>query len=245
MKSYKSIRQKFTISVLVTALSAATVAHAQESANAELDACVKDEQIALTAKGAGLGAVAGLGSALFSSNKEDALKKAAIGAAVGGAAGFATAYFTAIDTCFKKNPSWIPESKIERTQEYAQVKKATKYKPSEGIKAQATKLEMPGSAKAGSMLDVASTFYVLTPNGAETDVTIERKLFSIVDGKETPVTFNGKTSEQRTLQPGEHKDMAHLPIPAKAQAGTQYRVEFSVSAGGKPASTVQAKVTVE
>ena len=44
---------------------------------------------------------------------------AAIGAVVGGAAGFATAYFTAIDTCYKQNPAWIPESKIERTKAYA------------------------------------------------------------------------------------------------------------------------------
>ena len=85
----------------------------------------------------------------------------------------------------------------------------------------------------------------MTPDGAETEVTIERKLFSIVDGNETEVTFNGKTTEQRTMQPGGHSDTARLPIPAKAQAGTKYRVEFSISAGGKPASTVQATVTVE
>lgn len=237
--------QKITVSALLIALCVALPVQAQESANAELDACVKEEQIALTVKGAGIGAVAGLGAALFSNKKDDALKKAAIGAAVGGAAGFAKAYFTAIDTCFKKNPNWIPESKIERTQDYAEVKKATNYQPSQGIKAEATKLEMPSKAKAGTTLDATSLFYVLTPDGAETEVMIERKLFTIVDGKETQITFNGKTSEQRTLQPGGHKDTARLPIPAKALAGTQYRVEFSISAGGKPASTVQAIVTVE
>ena len=162
---------------LLAALSVTTAVQAQESANAELDACVRDEQIALTAKGAGLGALAGLSATLFSGNKDDALKKAAIGAAVGGAAGFATAYFTAIDTCFKKNPSWIPESKIERTQDYAEAKKAANYKPSQGIKVQAVKLVMPSKAKAGSTLDATSRFYVLTPDGAETEVTIERKLF--------------------------------------------------------------------
>lgn len=245
MKNFKFIKQKISISVITTVLGVANVAHAQESANPKLDACVKDEQIALTAKGAGLGAMAGLGASLFSSNKEDALKKAAIGAAVGGVAGFATAYFTAVDNCFKKDPSLIPESKIELTQDYAQIKKAAKYKPSQGIRAEATKLEMPGSVKAGTMLDVVSFFQVLTPDGAETQVMIERKLFAIVEGKETQVTFSGKTSEQRTLPAGGHKDISHLPIPAKAQAGTQYRVEFSISADGKPASTVQGTVTVE
>lgn len=236
--------KKFTF-VFLAFLSATTAVQAQESANAELDACVRDEQITLTAKGAGLGALAGLSAGLFSGNKDNTVKKAAIGAAVGGAAGFATAYFTAIDTCFKKNPSWIPESKIERTQDYTEAKNAANYKPSQGIKVEAIKLVMPSTAKAGATLDAASSFYVLTPDGAETEVTIERKLFSIVDGNETQVTFNGKTTEQSIMQPGRHSDIARLPIPAKAQAGTKYRIEFSVSAGGKPPSTVQATVTVE
>lgn len=245
MKNIKinKFRQVFT-GVAVVLMCVSTVVHAQESANADLDVCVKEQQIALTAKGAATGAALGLGAALFSQNKDNALKKAAIGAAVGGAAGFATAYFTAIDTCYKKNPSWIPESKIERTKNYAQVKKDTKYKPSEGIKAQTTKLAMPATIKAGEALDILSTFIALTPNGAETPVTIERKLFAIVDGKEQPLTFTGKGSEERTVEPGEHQDKANLPIPSDAKAGTQYRFEFSVSAGGKPASSATSTVTV-
>ena len=219
-------------------------AKAQESANADLDACVKEEQIALTVKGAGAGALAGLGAALFSGNKNDALKKAAIGAAVGGAAGFATAYFTSVDTCYKKNPSWIPETRIERSKGYEQVKLETNYKPSEGIKAQATRVEMPITGKAGSTLNVVSSFIVLTPDGAETRVTLERKLFAIVDGKETAVPFLGKTSEERTVEPGENKDSVGLRIPPEAKPGTKYRFEFSVSAGGLPASVTET-VTVE
>lgn len=237
--------RRFSTGTLFGLLCLSFAAHAQESANTDLDACVKQEQIALTAKGAGAGAIAGLGAALFSKNGNDALKNAAIGAVVGGAAGFATAYFTAIDTCYKKNPSWIPESKIERTKAYAQVKKETKYKPSEGIKAQATKIAMPAVIKAGEALNIASTFIVLTPNGAETPVTLERKLFAIVDGKETPLTFTGKTNEERTVEPGEHRDNARLPIPPDAKAGTQYRYEFGVLAGGKSVSSVSSTVTVQ
>lgn len=237
--------RKLAASTVAALMCLSTVAHAQESANNDLDACVKEQQIALTAKGAGAGAIAGLGTALFSKNKNDALKNAAIGAVVGGAAGFATAYFTAIDTCYKKNPNWIPESKIERTKAYAQVKKEAKYKQSEGIKTQATKIAMPTTIKAGEALDIASTFIVLTPNGAETPVTLERKLFAIVEGKETPLTFTGKTNEERTLEPGEHKDTAHLPIPPDAKTGTQYRYEFGVIAGGKPVSSVTSTVTVQ
>ncbi|TYC62190.1 hypothetical protein ETQ85_01155 [Zoogloea oleivorans] len=237
--------QKIAAKAIAALLCLSTAAHAQESANTELDACVKEEQIMLTAKGAGAGVLAGLGAALFSNNKKDALKNAAIGAVVGGAAGFATAYFTAVDTCFKKNPAWIPESKIERTKAYAQVKKDTKYKPTEGIKAQATKIEMPTTIKAGVPMDIVSTFIVLTPNGAETPIVIERKLFAIVEGKETALTFTGRNSEERTVEPGEHQDTARLPIPSDAKADTQYRFEFSVSAGGKPVSTVKETVTVQ
>ena len=236
--------RRFATGLATSLLCLSLAAHAQESANADLDACVKEQQIVLTAKGAGMGALAGLGTALFSNNK-DALKKAAIGAVVGGAAGFATAYFTAIDTCYKKNPSWIPESKIERTKAYAQVKKETRYKPTEGIKAQATWIAMPPTVKAGEALDIASTFIVLTPNGAETPVTLERKLFAIVEGKETPLTFTGKNNEERTVEPGEHQDTAHLPIPPDAKAGTQYRYEFGVIADGKPVSSVSSTVTVQ
>ncbi len=237
--------RQLAASAVASLMCLSLAAHAQESANADLDACVKEQQIALTAKGAGMGAIAGLGTALFSKNKGDALKNAAIGAVVGGAAGFATAYFTAIDACYKQNPAWIPESKIERTKAYAQVKKETKYKASEGIKAQATKIAMPGSVKAGEALDIASTFIVLTPNGAETAVTLERKLFAIVDGKETALTFTGRNSEERTVEPGEHLDTARLPIPSDAKAGTQYRYEFGVIAGGKPVSSVTSTVTVQ
>ena len=63
---------------LLAALSVTTAVQAQESANAELDACVRDEQIALTAKGAGLGALAGLSATLFSGNKDDALLHALV-----------------------------------------------------------------------------------------------------------------------------------------------------------------------
>lgn len=241
----KSIRYSSMAALAALMCLNSAVTHAQESANPELDKCVKDEQMALTAKGAGLGAIAGLGSALLSGNKEDALKKAAAGAVVGGAAGFATAYFTAIDTCFKKNPSWIPESKIERTKDYAKVKKDTKYQPKEGIKAAATKLDMPTSVKPGATLDLVSTFHVLTPNGAETSVTLERKFFAIVENKETALPYLGKGSEERTIEPGEHKDTGRLPIPADAKAGTQYRYEFSVTVPGKPASVVKQTVSVQ
>lgn len=229
---------------------ASTFSHAQESANADLDSCVVQEQTILTAKGAGMGIVAGLGAALFGKNKDDSIKKAAIGAAVGGAvgavAGYATAYYTAVDTCFKKNPSWVPESKIERTKQYDQVKKDIKYNPKrDGEKAVAVKVDMPATAKAGEKLDLATRFIAMTPTGAEAHVKVERKLIAIDEGKETIVPFPGQTKEERTVEPGENVDMSRLPIPTEAKSGSQYRYEFSVSMADKPASVATQTVTIQ
>lgn len=84
---------------------------------------------------------------------------------------------------------------------------------------------MPATVKAGEALDIASTFIVLTPNGAETPVTLERKLFAIVEGKETPLTFTGKNNEERTVEPGEHQDTARLPIDRGSGPGLRPRAE--------------------
>lgn len=225
-------------------LCLSSIVSAQESAYADLNACVRDEQITMTAKGAGMGALTGLAAGFLSGKKDNAVKGAAIGAVVGGAAGFATAYYSAIGNCYKKNPSWIPESRIERTKNFEVVKKETKYKPSEGIKVEARKIMMASSVKPGSSLDINTSFVVLTPDGAETVIAIERKLYIMTDGNETSLDFPGKTSEERTVEPGEHKDSVKLPISADMKAGTVLRVEFSVAGGNKAPSRVSASVTV-
>ncbi|WP_151070730.1 hypothetical protein [Cupriavidus oxalaticus] len=246
----RSLRFKKLVAASVLLPFASILCQAQESANADLDSCVVQEQTILTAKGAGLGVVAGLGAALFGKNKDDSIKKAAIGAAVGGAvgaaAGFATAYYTAIDTCYKKNPSWIPESKIERTKDYARVKKEIRYDPKrDGAKTLVSKIDMPATAKAGDKIDMASRFIAMTPDGSEANVAFERKLTVIEDGKETLLPFPGKVKEDRTVEPGENMETSRLPIPAEAKSGTQYRYEFAVSMAGKPASVAAQTVTVQ
>lgn len=219
-------------------------ASAQESAYEDLNACVSGEQKMLTLKGAGAGALAGLTAGLFTKKKEDALIGAAVGAAAGGIAGFATAYYTAIDTCRKKNPNWIPESTIERTKSFKQVKAEMKYKPTEGIRTKVRKVEMPATASAGSTVDVTSTFVVMTPDGAETPVVVERKLFVINDGKETALAFPQKNPDERTVEAGENKDVTRLTIAPETKPGTAYRVEFGVASGTSQPSTVSSTISV-
>lgn len=245
-----SLRFKKVVAASALLPFMSTLCQAQESANAELDSCVVQEQTILTAKGAGMGVVAGLGAALFGKNKEDSIKKAAIGAAVGGAvgaaAGFATAYYTAIDTCYKKNPSWVPESKIERTKGYEQVKKEIKYNPKkDGDKTSISKIDMPATAKAGDKIDLATTFIAMTTNGSEAPVKVERKLFVVDDGKESILPFPGQTAEDRTVEAGQNVDRSRLPIPSEAKSGSKYRYEFAVSMAGKPASVASQTVTVQ
>jgi hypothetical protein len=230
--------------ILFTILGAACifssgVSHAQESAYADLDACVKQEQLLTTAKGAGLG------TALFGGMKDDAPKAAAIGAVAGGAARFVKAYYTAADTCYQKNRDWIPASQIERGKSLVQTRKAQRYKPSEGIKTYAPQIEMAPTVAAGSALPASTNFAVLTPNDAETKVLIERRLYLVEDGKDEPIRFPGAAQEERTLEPGTHVDRVKLPIPAAAKPGMVFKMEFRVSAADKPASVSTATTTVQ
>lgn len=240
---------KACIAVAMAILFTSGVAQAQESANDELNSCVKKEQVLTTAKGAGIGAITGLTAMLVTHKNQDAGKAALIGAVAGGVAGgiagFATAYYTAIDTCYKKNPSWMPESNIQRTKDYDNVKKQIHYRPSQGIVTRVESVNVAGPVKAAGQAEVDSAFIIMTPDGAETPVTVERKLFVLGDdGKETEVKFPGQTSEQHTFAPGEQTDVVRIPVPPDAKAGSVYRVQFSVAAGEKAPVVASQKFTV-
>lgn len=242
---------KFSCSIIIGALFSifSSTAMAQESAYADLDACTKNEQIKLTAKGAAAGALTGLGAAFLTGKKNDAGKAALLGAVAGGAIGYAKAYYSAIDTCYKLNPSWVPESKLVRdpAKSYQQVIKEHRYSPKEGIKSVIKQVEVAPTAKPGTPLDINTTFDVMTPDGAETPVVIERKLFVIDAGKEEQILFPGASAQGRTftVAPGRQADSVKLPIGADAKSGTVYRIDVSVAAGGKPADVVSRSVTVQ
>ncbi len=223
-----------------------TQVSAQESATDDLNSCVRKEQILTTAKGVGIGAVTGFAAMLVSNKKGDALKGAAVGAAVGGIAGFATAYYTAIDTCYKKNPTWVPESSVQHTKSFDKVKKELKYKPSQGVIVRAGTVTIDGPVKAGGQAVVNSTFALMTPDASEHPVTIDRKLYVIGDdGKEAPAVFAGhSTAEQHTFEAGEATDTVRIPIPPDAKPGNLYRVEFNVAVDDKPASVATEKFKI-
>jgi hypothetical protein len=246
MTNKLKMRVAATVAAATGMMFLATQVSAQESATDDLNSCVRKEQILTTAKGAGIGAVTGFAAMLVSNKKNDALKGAAVGAAVGGIAGFATAYYTAIDTCYKKNPSWVPESNIQHTKSFDKVKKELKYKSSQGVVVRANTVSIDGPVKADGQAVVNSTFALMTPDGAEHPVSVERKLYVIGDdGKETLVQFPGHSAaEEHTFEPGEVTDTVRIPIPHDAKPGNLYRVEFSVAADNKPASVATEKFKV-
>jgi hypothetical protein len=238
-----------TSSMLMAAslLTASGVAFGQESAYDGLNACVKNEQIKLTAKGAAAGAFAGFGAAFLSGKRDDAIKAAALGAAVGGAAGFAIAFNGANASCLEQNPSWMPESHIERDpgKSSKQVNKENNYKPAQGITVLAKNIEMPSSIKSGADLNIINTFDLMTPDGAEAPISIKRNLFSIApDGTEKQLKILVKSPEQRTEAIGRSNDLVKIKTQG-IPAGTTLRMEFSVAAGDKAPSMTSRIVKIE
>ncbi|WLE62628.1 glycine zipper family protein [Burkholderia plantarii] len=232
------------LTVAAGLLLSSSGALAQESANGDLNSCVKKEQVLTTVKGVGIGALAGVSAMFIAHKSQDAGKAALIGAVAGGIAGFATAYYTAVDTCFKKNPSWLPESDIQRTRDYDNVRNAIHYKKSQGVVTRVESVDVAGPVKPDSQAEVNSTFILMTPDGAEAPVTIERKLYVVDKDKQTELPFPGRNAEQRTFEPGEQKDVVHIPIPHDAKPGSVYRVEFRVTANNLPPASASNQFTI-
>lgn len=231
---------------LLVALTIGGMAHAQESVNGALDGCINNERVKSTLKGALAGGLLGLAKAKLVDDKHDSNvgKSVAVGAALGGAAGFVTAHFQAVGKCYRKNPTWVPESKVERSADYETLRAQWQYKPEAGVVAKTMQVSLPGSVKPGGKLELMSNFGVMTPDGAEADVVIERRLFAVLDGKETELPFTGKAREQRKLEAGASVDRAELPIPADIPVGTAFRYEFSIAAAGQAASSASASTRV-
>ena len=237
--------------LLSLGLALAPPLRAQQSANAALDQCIRGEQRSSGLVGGLLGALGGLGIHLGRRSSDERGNERSgsgvsisVGAGAGGALGLASAYFNAVGACFKKHPEWVPESRLERGQDYEALVQQTAYRPEQGLLARSTQVEMPAQARPETAVEVRSRFFLLTPDGAEAPVQIERRLFAVVEGQESALTLPAHAQEKRVLPPGEHLDLVRLPIPKDAPLGTVYRLEFRISVGEQPASSAQAQVQV-
>lgn len=223
---------KKIIKILVALLSAAQISNlaAQEAVTTDLDSCINTEKISFTVKGAAVGALTGLMSSFLSGKKDTAGKNAVIGAVAGGAIGFATAYYKAAGICMDKNPSWVPESKIQRKNNYKEILKEFKYTSSMGNFIYLRKLEIPISVSPGKNIEISSKYVVLTPDSGEVMVRIERKLFIIDENKkEEEIPFFGKGIEERVVANGEETDTVRIPVSVDAPTGSSFRIEYRLS----------------
>lgn len=240
-----SSKIKVAVACVVAFMSASAVA--QESAYADLNSCVQSEQIKSTAKGAAVGALTGLGASFLGGmKKKDAIKATALGAVAGGGIGFVKAYYEATNTCYKKNPSWVPASNITRSATLAQAKKDAKYKPSQGIVTGIVKIDMPESVKSGTAsIPMNTVFNVLTPNDAETQVEIVRKVYVIEEGKEELMPFTaGSPSETRTFEPAQHTDTVNYELSSNFKPGMQLRYEIQIKTATTAVVTATKTVSI-
>ncbi|HLO95512.1 MAG TPA: hypothetical protein VK195_14465, partial [Burkholderiaceae bacterium] len=222
--SVSRLCRRALLAVLLPGWVASTPLHAQQSTSQALDQCIRGQQRGSGLVGGLLGALGGLGVHLGRSGEDRSREhggvSVSLGAGAGGALGLASAYFNAVGTCFKKHPEWIPESRLERGQDYETLLRETDYRPEQGLLARSTQVDMPTQARPDSAVEVRSRFILLTPDGAEAPVQIERLLFAIVEGQESALPLPAQAQEQRVLPPGEHLDRVRLPIPKDAPLGT-------------------------
>ena len=230
----RKMAKVWIVASVVSALGAN--AWAAESVTPELDKCINQKKISYTAKGAVAGALMGFLSAKASGkNKEDERKAALIGAVAGGGLGFLTAWNKAVDACKNEHPDWVVESGITRSPNYDAVVAEFNYKPPQkGSVAVVRPLQLPESVKPGDTAIFQAKFVILTPDGGEAKVKIDRKFFVIADGQEESLSFPGRDSEDRVVENGEQVDEFNLPIDKEVPVGTKIRVQYAISLNGAP-----------
>ncbi len=230
---------------LVVMMVCMTNTHAQEAMTSDLDNCINSEKMSHTVKGAAVGAITGLLGSFMSGKNDKAGQAALVGAVAGGAIGYATAYYKAAGICMERNPSWIPESNIQRNPNYKAIVSEFKYKPNKGNFSFVRKLKLPQTVNQGESLEVKASFVVLTSDGGEAQIKIVRKLFAIADNKEEEVPFYGKGEEERIVDNGEHNDTFNLPIDKEVPVGAKFRIEYRLSLKGDPFISESATVEVK
>ena len=230
----RKMAKVWIVASVVSALGAN--AWAAESVTPELDKCINQKKISYTAKGAVAGALMGFLSAKASGkNKEDERKAALIGAVAGGGLGFLTAWNKAVDACKNEHPDWVVESGITRSPNYDAVVAEFNYKPPQKDSVAVVRpLQVPESVTPGDTASIQAKFVILTPDGGEAKVKIDRKFFVIADGQEESLSFPGRDSEDRVVENGEQVDEFNLPIDEEVPVGTKIRVQYAISLNGAP-----------
>lgn len=242
-------KKQIAFAVTISILFSSSVL-AAESASEQLNKCVKDEQVKKAATGAVIGAATGFLGALAAGKKDKAAAATGLGLVAGAGAGWLQAYMTANQTCRVAHPEWLAESEIARdsTKKYDLVKKEHKYKGKTKA-AYIQDITPQLDPNNPSRVTIQSTYDILTPDGAETPVTITRQLFIITKDKTEEVQLlDNRNSEQRTLDVGRNIDAIsfNFASPPKESgvdaANIKYRLDITLSIDGKEVSKKQSNI---
>ena len=230
----KERKMKNMTKVWIMASMVSVNAWSGESVTSDLDKCITQKMISSTAKGAVTGALMGFLAAKASGeDKEHERKAALIGAAAGGVFGYVKAWNKAVDDCKKEHPDWVVESDIKRSPNYDAVVAEFNYKPPQKNSIAIVRpLQIPEPVKPGDTANIQAKFVILTPDGGEAKVKIDRKFFVVADGQEEPLSFPGRDSEDRVVENGEQVDEFNLPIGKDVPVGTKVRVQYAISLNG-------------
>jgi len=160
-------QRKLTIGFVVFCLGITTNCRADEqTAEQALDSCMQKTMV----KGAALGAVGGaILGALFGG--KDKAKTAAIGAALGGVAGGAVGWQTSLKSCSQSLN--LVSLKSIQTEDYKTTAARYNYSGS-GVFLKIEDGSVTSPVMAGQILNANLKFALLTPDGLETEVTVDR-----------------------------------------------------------------------
>lgn len=242
-KKMRKMAKALIVASVLSLLGANT--WAGQSVTPDLDKCITQKKISYTATGAIAGALTGW-LAAKATGKEDERKAALIGAVAGGGMGYLTAWNKAVNVCKKEHPDWVVESDITRSANYDAVVAEFNYAPpQEDSVAVVRPLQMTESVKPGDTASIQAKFVILTPDGGEAKVKIERKFFVVVDDKDEPISYPGRDSEDRVVENGEQVDEFSLPIDKEVPVGSKIRVQYAISLNGAPLVSESGIVEVQ
>lgn len=242
---YKMVRiGAFAVMVCISG----TGAWAGQSVTVDQDKCINQKKISYTATGAVAGALTGWLGAKAAGRKDDERRAALLGAVAGGGLGYLTAWNKAVDACKKEHPDWVVESDITRSANFDAIVTEFNYKsPQKNSLAVVRPLELTEFVTPGDTANIRAKFVILTPDGGEANVKIERKFFVIVlEGiKENALAYTGKESEDRVFENGEQVDEFNLPIDKGVPFGTKIRVQYTISLNGAPPASQSGIIEVK
>jgi len=217
------VAARLVIAVAIVSVGlAAGPARSQQSANEELDRCMRDA--AITGAGAG-GAVGGLIGSLFGERARERVNRALGGAAIGAAVGGIAAWHLSYKGCAERFAS--ASSLV--TEAYSQCAARFGYARA-GLDVAIDGNALPAIARGGQRVETDVHYHVLTPDPKDVRVELSRRFLC----KDENGQFNELAApvERFTVSSGCHASRGGFPLPSQVPAEQECRMEVSLSAEG-------------